>query len=208
MDLIDDFLKKSEIDPEYNLEDPELDWLLDAYEGYPDQVYIQNDVDNNRVVFWEGWSELCWEGLYAKPEYKGLSKEDSIKKIFKERIPRIAQEFEMKIVETDYFFHQTSDYSIDDGYIMRIVLSKKSQLSESVESDLEFQSQARRVVDEIGVSDKAIAVGVSGYLSRNDKQHITILFKDKPVDSKDIKNWIKIKPFTLSGTVREFAKKK
>lgn len=149
MDLIDDFLKKSEIDPEYNLEDPELDWLLDAYEGYPDQVYIQNDVDNNRVVFWEGWSELCWEGLYAKPEYKGLSKEDSIKKIFKERIPRIAQEFEMKIVETDYFFHQTSDYSIDDGYIMRIVLSKKSQLSESVESDLEFQSQARRIYNKI-----------------------------------------------------------
>lgn len=64
------------------------------------------------------------------------------------------------------------------------------------------------VVDEIGVSDKVIAVGVSGYLSRNDKQHITILFKDKPVDSKDIKNWIKIKPFTLSGTVREFLKKK
>lgn len=63
-------------------------------------------------------------------------------------------------------------------------------------------------ISEIGISDKAIAVGVSGYLSRNDKQHITILFKDKPVDSKDIKNWIPINPFVLSGTIREFTKKK
>ena len=39
----------------------------------------------------------------------------------------------------------------------------------------------------IGVSDDAIAVGVSGLFSRNEVQHITVSFRLRASDSKSIK---------------------
>jgi len=124
MDMIEEFFKSVEEDPEYNTEEPDYDMLLDPYDGYGQQTYIQNDLAHGRVIFREGWSSLCWEGLYAKPEYKGLGKEAAIKKIFKERIPRIAEEFNMTVEKADYYFHITSDELADDGYIMKIVFKK------------------------------------------------------------------------------------
>lgn len=56
----------------------------------------------------------------------------------------------------------------------------------------------------IGVSDEAIALGVSGYMSKNDHQHITLGFRDVPSASKDIENWIPLPfPFKLTGVIRE-----
>ena len=59
-------------------------------------------------------------------------------------------------------------------------------------------------VTELGVSDKSIAVKVDmDYPSKNDIPHITIYYKDKAVESNYIKNWTKIKPFTIEGEIKE-----
>lgn len=64
-------------------------------------------------------------------------------------------------------------------------------------------------VNELGMSDMAMAVKVSGYPSNNEIPHITIAVNPnggKPVMSNDITNWVKIKPFNVSGVVTEFKK--
>ncbi|MFA5067162.1 MAG: hypothetical protein WC466_03885 [Candidatus Izemoplasmatales bacterium] len=62
----------------------------------------------------------------------------------------------------------------------------------------------------IGVSDSAVALGVSGdYFSENKNQHITLAFKYEPKDAKYIKNWKKLKkPFKIKGVIREFVQNK
>lgn len=57
----------------------------------------------------------------------------------------------------------------------------------------------------IGMSDKAIALGVSGYMSRNDNQHITLGFEIYPSDSNEIQEWIPLPfPFEIEGVVHEY----
>lgn len=87
-----------------------------------------------------------------------------------------------------------------DNYHMTITLG---ELSLGMKMNGAIGSEVELSIYSIGVSDKAIAVGVHGLFSRNEMQHITIAFKDKPADSKDIENWIKFKPFTVNGFVRE-----
>jgi hypothetical protein len=66
-------------------------------------------------------------------------------------------------------------------------------------------------VTDLGLSDMAMAVKVSGYPSNNEIPHITIAVNPnggKPVMSNAITNWVKIKPFNVSGKVTEFKKNK
>ena len=62
-------------------------------------------------------------------------------------------------------------------------------------------------ITSIGISEKAIALGVSGYYSRNDNPHITIAFNKEnggnPEDSKVIENWGHIDNFYVTGIIRE-----
>jgi len=62
-------------------------------------------------------------------------------------------------------------------------------------------------VDMIGISENAIAFGVSGYYSKNDIPHITIAFNKATgaaaADSKKILNWTPIQKLKLSGIIRE-----
>lgn len=61
-------------------------------------------------------------------------------------------------------------------------------------------------VNSVGVSDEAIALGVSGYMSKNDKQHITIAFKSYPANAKFIKDWYSLKhSFQVKGIIREYS---
>ena len=41
----------------------------------------QNNMKDKQIIFWEGWVKSCWEGLYIKQDYKGLSKPEAIEKI-------------------------------------------------------------------------------------------------------------------------------
>ena len=116
MELIKDFLQKLKKNPKYNSEEPDYDMLLDDWDGYDDQVYIQNK--GKSIVFWEGWVSSCWEAAFQKPQYKGLKKSKVIDKIIEERFPRIAEKCGMEIIDSGY---------IDgDGYIMYIEMKKQN----------------------------------------------------------------------------------
>ena len=114
MEIIDDFFKKLKIDPEYNLEEPDYDMLLDDWEGYDDQVYIQNKLDQGKIIFYEGWVDNCWKAIKSKVEYNGMNKEEVINSIITKRFPRIAEEFNMVIDDYRYF-------NDGEGYIMYVI---------------------------------------------------------------------------------------
>lgn len=64
-------------------------------------------------------------------------------------------------------------------------------------------------VTELGSSDMALAVRVEGYPSKNDIPHVTIAINPnggKAVMSNDITEWIKLKPFNITGKVTEIKK--
>jgi|ERR1035437_1554856 hypothetical protein len=125
MEIIQEFIKNVQEDSEYNIEEPDSEMLLDPYEGYNSQSYIENRLEQNEVVYWEGWSSLCWEGAYAKKEYKKLTKPQIIEKIAKERFPRIAQEFNWTIKDFGYEWYETWSEGVDDGYIMWVIFQTK-----------------------------------------------------------------------------------
>lgn len=69
--------------------------------------------------------------------------------------------------------------------------------------------QVTLTVEEIGLSDMAMAVKVSGYPSKNEIPHITIAVNPdggKPVMSNQITNWQPIKNFMIGGVVTEIKK--
>ena len=131
MELIDNFLKKVKDNPEYNTEEPDYDMLLDDWDGYDDQVYIQNKGDS--IVFWEGWVDSCWKAAFQKEQYKGLKKSEVINKIIEERFPRIAEEFDMEIIDYGYIDN--------DGYIMYIEMKLKDKPTEKNISEYNSFSQ-------------------------------------------------------------------
>lgn len=116
MEIIDDFFNRVSNNPNYNIDEPDYDMLLDDWDGYDDQVYIQNKLENDTIIFYEGWVDSCWSAVYNKPQYKGMSKKQVIKDIITNRFPRISEEFNMSI--DDY------GYINDDGYIMYVVMKK------------------------------------------------------------------------------------
>ena len=114
MEIIDNFLKEVETNSKYNEEEPNYDMLLDDWDGYDDQVYIQNQLDKGRIIFYEGWVDNCWEAIKIKPEYNSMNKKEVIESIITKRFPRIAEEFNMVIDDYGYFNN-------GDGYIMYAV---------------------------------------------------------------------------------------
>jgi len=123
-DMIEEAMKLMAEDPEYNTGTPNYDDLLDPWDGYEYQTYIQNDLENNQIVYWEGWSKQCWDSLYAKPEYHGLSKPKAIVKSITERFPKIAADLGLHVGGYDYFFHDIWTEGVEDGYIMKVILKK------------------------------------------------------------------------------------
>jgi len=116
MEIIDNFFNQVNENPNFNTEEPDYDMLLDDWDGYDDQIYIQNKLDEDTIVFYEGWVDSCWSAAYNKPQYKGMKKTEVIKDIITNRFPRIGEEFNMTI--KDY------GYVNNDGYIMYVVLKK------------------------------------------------------------------------------------
>jgi predicted kinase len=69
--------------------------------------------------------------------------------------------------------------------------------------------QVTLTVEEIGLSDMAMAVKVSGYSSKNEIQHITVAINPdggKPAMSNQITKWQPIKKFIIGGVVTEIKK--
>ena len=69
--------------------------------------------------------------------------------------------------------------------------------------------QVTLTVEEIGLSDMAMAVKVSGYSSKNEIPHITVAINPdggKPAMSNQITKWQPIKKFIIGGVVTEIKK--
>ena len=69
--------------------------------------------------------------------------------------------------------------------------------------------QVTLTVEEIGLSDMAMAVKVSGYSSKNEIPHITVAINPdggKPAMSNQITKWQPIKKFMIGGVVTEIKK--
>lgn len=146
IELIKSFFESIKENPNYNLDVPDFEELLDPWDGYDNLTYIQNNLKNNEIIYWEGFIESCWEGVYAKPEYKGLSKEQAIEKIITERFPMIAGKFGMKVVNYDYFDE-------GDGCIMKIVMKHMDDVvQEGIGSDV-FNPHKYNSFDELTEQD-------------------------------------------------------
>lgn len=65
-------------------------------------------------------------------------------------------------------------------------------------------------ISSIGISEDAIAFGVSNYKTQNEHSHITIAVApgSKPVKSNEIKNWTPIIGFYVTGKIGKISKKK
>ena len=113
MEIIDNFFQKVKENPKFNTEEPDYDMLLDSWDGYEDQVYIQNKLFEDKIVFYEGWIESCWNAVYRKPQYRKMDEEEVIEDIINKRFPRIGEEFNMRISDYSYF-------NDGDGYIMYV----------------------------------------------------------------------------------------
>jgi hypothetical protein len=97
-----------------------------------------------------------------------------------------------------------ADWKSPENYHMTITLG---ELSLGMKMNGAIGAPVELLCHSIGVSDDAMAVGVSGLFSRSEIQHITIAFKSRPADSKDIKDWIDFEPFKVTGYVREITNK-
>ena len=85
--------------------------LTDTWDGYDDLVFVEND--GNDIIFYEGFVKSCWDSLFLKDEYKGLSKDDAVNKMIEERFTRISNDLGLKI--HDYIF---------DGKILKIIFKQ------------------------------------------------------------------------------------
>jgi hypothetical protein len=93
-----------------------------------------------------------------------------------------------------------SEWKTPENYHMTITLGEiglRLKMTGIIGEEVELTAHS------IGISDKAIAVGVSGMYSKNEIQHITVAFKDTPAESNNITNWIEFEPFKVTGYIRE-----
>lgn len=121
IELIEKFFEDVKSDPDHNTEVPEMDLLIDDWDGYEWQTYIQNDLENNQIIYYEGWVSACWEGLYSKDEYKGLSKTEAIEKMMKERVPIIAEKLNLEIISHNYWTQKSWTEGVKNAYITKII---------------------------------------------------------------------------------------
>lgn len=69
----------------------------------------------------------------------------------------------------------------------------------------------RLTVDSVGYDDKVIALGVTGFESKNKQPHITLAVNrsngGKPVMSNNLTNWTKIPRINITGRITEVEQK-
>lgn len=88
-----------------------------------------------------------------------------------------------------------------DDYHMTVCLGELP-LHRKMAGDLNSEVTLR--VTHFGVNALAAAFKVTGYMSKNDTQHITVMFKNQPSDSNGIKNWMPLdEPFDVTAVIRE-----
>jgi len=95
----------------------------------------------------------------------------------------------------------TKEWSTPENYHMTVCLGELP-LHRKMAGDL--NSEVTLHVTHFGVNALAAAFKVTGYMSKNDTQHITVMFKNQPSDSKGITNWLPLdEPFDVTAVIRE-----
>lgn len=94
---------------------------------------------------------------------------------------------------------------------MTIAFNNQSELAKELYEMYKphFNTTINIMVNGIGISDKAIALRINFLLPTSNKiTHITMaVSKDgKPRFSNEITNWMDIKPYTITGTIKEWTK--
>ena len=79
----------------------------------------------------------------------------------------------------------------------------------AMELDTKLYRSQKLVINSIGISDKAIAFGVSNYETQNEHSHITIAIApgSKPVKSNNITDWFPIDEFSVYGSIKKIVRK-
>lgn len=87
-------------------------------------------------------------------------------------------------------------------------IEEKAEHANALDDVLGKYQQLR--ISSIGISEDAIAFGVSNYKTQNEHSHITIAVApgSKPVKSNEIKNWTPIIGFYVTGKLGKISKKK
>ena len=112
------------------------------------------------------------------------------------RLKMVARESIRKYGRPDCFY-----WKVPENLHMTICLGELP-LHRKMAGDL--NSEVALHVTHIGFSELAVAFKVTGYMSKNDVQHITMRFKNQPSDSKDITNWLPLdEPFDVMAVIRE-----
>lgn len=94
---------------------------------------------------------------------------------------------------------------------MTIVFNDGSEEKQEIANSLEevLGNQEKLIINKVGLSDDAIAFGISNYKTQNKQSHITIAVApgSKPVQSNDIKMWMPIEEFYVKGTIKKVMKR-
>lgn len=67
-----------------------------------DDLVIVKKLSDSEIVYYEGFVESCWKGLFDKPEYKGLSRQSAVIKMIEDRFSDIAVKNGLEIKDWDY----------------------------------------------------------------------------------------------------------
>lgn len=108
--------------------------------------------------------------------------------------------------ESDAHGISLDDWKMPEDYHMTICLGELP-LHMKMRGDLNGEVEMHAT--HFGYTDKAMAFRVTGYMSKNDTQHITVAFREVPADSKEISEWHELKkPFSVQCIIREVPKLK
>lgn len=91
-------------------------YVPEAWEFSEDDDLTIVQTKGNKIYYYEQWIDYCWDNLRKKPKYRGLSKNEAIKKFVNERMSDIA----------DFIGYDVVDYDYDDVIgIMKVEMEKK-----------------------------------------------------------------------------------
>ena len=120
-DLLQAFFDSVKEDEEYNIEDPDYSDLLNPHDGYEHQTYIQNNIENDEVIYWEGFSDYCWKAF--KQKYPNKSKTQIIETFVNLRAKDYGTPFGYKLGDYDYFVAEDV-YDNYQDYILKLIFIK------------------------------------------------------------------------------------
>lgn len=127
--------------------------LPSASELYNLDDLVSVRVTDDGVYYSELFVSSCWDALYQKPEYQGLTGSEAIKKLVIERFSAIAEELGMSVeywnfepaedMGEDYYYetYAGDDYDCPPG-ILRVLMKKQVRRTLSFFETVEYDTES------------------------------------------------------------------